>query len=384
MKKKNYQSLYLMIFVLLLTSCASVSVTNLKNVHKINEQSLIYALPQTIVKVEVTAINTKIKRGIFAPYAEKYLGLKDVNIENNEIWEISDIKLSTEAEPDPQHYYLLEANGKTSAKFLNLSKDGLIMGLNNPQLYEEQENNLHINLREEKDNFLSYADISVTKNAEEKEEIVMKKVRKDTSFVKVPIQKKQIKMKTLEEQAQEAAGMITKSRKRRFKLQAAKYDKLPEGKALEVMVEGLTKTEHDFLSLFTGIKTEKKETFTFYYIPNLGDTGHFELFSFSKNNGIITNPDKNGAPITIKVKNQTIDNFLLDKTSKIDKKTNGFAYRFPQKAEVEIWDGEQLLILQKLLIAQYGSVLTLPSNILDSQTKVEFYQKLGMIKSIKK
>ncbi len=384
MKKALIFIILLFSSVLLFNNCQSIKVTNLKGLKKIDEQSLIYALPQTIVKLEVTTFKTINKKGVFSDFSEKYLGLKNVILKDGETWQMANIKITTEAEADPQHFYVLNVNGNNnSGKFLNLNEKGIIVGINSDFSKCSNNEETNINLLKKEEKYLSYGNLNIKKNSEEKKETVMKKVRKDTSFIKVPIQKKHIKIKSLKEQAEEAAKFITKVRKRRFKLQAAKYKKLPDGKALEVMVDGLNKLEDQYLSLFIGITKIEEKKEVFYFTPNLDDSTKTSLFLFSDIRGIERDLNKNGVPIEIEVLKRNKIYFLKQKYEENYKTKNGIVYRFPEECEVKIWDNEKLLANKKISVSQYGRTLVLPSKILNKKTTVEFYEKTGMLKNIK-
>ena len=48
-----------------------------------------YSLPKQEVHIRVTATCTQVKAGIFASYAEKYLGVKDAPMDDYVTWQIS-------------------------------------------------------------------------------------------------------------------------------------------------------------------------------------------------------------------------------------------------------------------------------------------------------
>ena len=88
------------------------------------KQQYLYALPQTVLKVEVTLREERSIPGPYWEYAEKYLGLKEVVKKKGSRWSIWDVAIDSHQELDPQHYYTLNVlegsfNGALLAPYLD-------------------------------------------------------------------------------------------------------------------------------------------------------------------------------------------------------------------------------------------------------------------------
>ncbi|MBT5426038.1 MAG: DUF4831 family protein, partial [Bacteroidetes bacterium] len=100
---------YLLILVMLLGIGCTTQETFVNNtrVSKLvpgiapNPIAVDYALPRTVVTIEVITEKRLTKPGPFAQYAERYLGVTDVPTRDMTEWTIREVKLSTKAEKDP-------------------------------------------------------------------------------------------------------------------------------------------------------------------------------------------------------------------------------------------------------------------------------------------
>ena len=116
--------IYYMAAVALLAGCAStepleIRVTPLGQEPLKVEEKIVYVLPQTVLKVEVTFQEVRSVPGPYWEYAEKYLGLKEVVKTHTSHWNIWDVAIGQHEELDPQHFYSLNVlDGTFDGKFL--------------------------------------------------------------------------------------------------------------------------------------------------------------------------------------------------------------------------------------------------------------------------
>jgi hypothetical protein len=107
----------------------------------------------------------------------------------------------------------------------------------------------------------------------------------DSTIVKIPVVKKQTQVKTIDDFAKEAAVNLIKTRKRKLKMLRGEYDFHPDGEALKVMIELLTKQEEHFYALFAGEKHTETMHYTYSFIPQPEKMSK-ELCYFSSEKGI--------------------------------------------------------------------------------------------------
>ena len=106
MKKNKYYNMksskiiILAIILFIITSCSSnkniVKVENINNVKKYTENSLIYALPKTVIVVDIEVSKITKRKGPFYSYTEDFLGsIKNIIKTNSTEWAISSINFRT-------------------------------------------------------------------------------------------------------------------------------------------------------------------------------------------------------------------------------------------------------------------------------------------------
>ncbi|WP_372750874.1 DUF4831 family protein [Labilibaculum sp.] len=346
--------------------------------------TVVYALPQTAIQVNVMAEKTIVKKGPFSDYALKYLGISDVVRQNGFEWKLKSVELSAKGEVDPEQFYKVTTDVDYEPSLIALTPEGLIRGFNlrsKTVLTEEKE----IRVLADEDVDIEYGKFSIYPMIKYKKDTVYKVVETDTAFVKVPVLEKQALVKSTEEKAEEAAHQIFKLRKRRFKMLTADFEVLPpDGKAYEIILDELEKLENEYLSLFLGKKVSVYKPYTFWFTPKKNEDNAV-VFRMSPQAGPVDVTDLAGKPIRIEFEN-------LDSTSELVViPTAGLApqklinYRIPGRADVSILNGKEILCKDRMSIAQFGKIASMPAEVLINENySIEFYPELGSIKSVNK
>jgi len=346
-----------MILFLFFTACAvqrKGSVTHIKNLNDLEDNYAIYALPRTVLNIAVEATRTTVIPGPFHEYAGKYLSIRNVPDSEKIEWDISGIKIDIHNEADPDYYYSVSNNnaGALDQMLAYLAGENLI--LSPDRFYVEYAfSEIDTSGRNE----ILYRDVSVKRNFYFGNDTTYKRTFIDSAYVKVPVIRKQLVKKTLEEKAEEAANYIIKIRKRRFKLVSGQYDQIPDGEAMAIAVEKLDNTENEYLSLFTGKKYIDRFSKTFQYVPDGSRQVSKEiLFRFSGNEGFIDSKSAKGIPVIIEIED-------LDRTVQLEDLSisgqelmtgNNMPVRLPDLAEIRIMEGTRLINSTKIPVFQYG------------------------------
>ncbi|BAX79246.1 DUF4831 family protein [Labilibaculum antarcticum] len=346
--------------------------------------TVVYALPQTVVKLNVTAEKIVLKRGPFADYAKKYLNISDVVTADGVEWELKSIDVSTHGEVDPEQYHKITTSVDYEPSLISLTPAGLIRGFNLDKKMMLKEEKELVFITDDKIN-IEYGEFSIDPVIKYKEDTVFKVLETDTAFVKVPVLEKQALAKTIEEKAEEAAHQIFKLRKRRFKILTANYEVLPpDGMAYEIIIKELEKLENDYVSLFIGKKVGFLESFQFLYTPKNGENGGV-IFRMSPQDGPVGVNDLGGRPIRVDFKNLEVTRELviIPNVELIPQKQ--IFYRIPGMADVSILNGKEILFKNRMSIAQFGKIVSMPAEVLLNENYgIEFYPDLGSIKSVSK
>ena len=72
-----------------------------------NKDGIVYALPRTLIQVDVTVEQKELLAGPLRNYAEKYLGITNYISQDAFEYSIKGIKLIPVSEPDPEQYYFV-------------------------------------------------------------------------------------------------------------------------------------------------------------------------------------------------------------------------------------------------------------------------------------
>jgi hypothetical protein len=346
--------------------------------------TVIYALPQTAIKLDVVAEKIIMKRGPFADYAEKYLGISDVVKSDGVEWNLKSIEINGAGEIDPEQFHKITTSVDYEPSLIALTPEGLIRGFNLKKSSFTTIEKEIVNLSDE-DVKIEYGKFSLDPIIKYKKDTVFKVVETDTAFVKVPVLEKQALTKSVEEKAEEAAHQIFKLRKRRFKILTSNYDVLPpDGKAYEILVNELAKLEEDYISMFIGKKVSFYKRYQFSYAPKQGEEGGV-VFRMSPQMGPVGVNDLGGRPVRIDFKHlDTTKELAILPKAGVNPQTL-ISYRIPGMADVSISDGKGVLIKKRMPIAQFGKIATMSAEVLLNENySIEFYPELGSIKHVTK
>jgi len=391
MKKISRISFFILGLIISTSVYAQINVFHVdNNLVPSSREGIYYALPRTVIRIDVSIDRIENFKGPYSEYALKYLGLKNVVDANSIEYKIMDIDVKTSAQPDPDQYFFVEVGDKLSKNgsdaMFSLTESGLILGTvadKSDSLYKEakpvkQEVPGAIS---EKDVFPEIFKYSADASFVEKVDTIIRKVNIDTMTMQRQYLKRTMVEKSPEQKAKEAADYITKIKDNRFNLisgfQEVNYNK----ETLEYMDAQLTTLEKEYLKLFTGISVHKTMVFTYVYTPNSNQINtEVPIFKFQKSKGVIDLDEPGGKVVTIKVQRSGTTSSVLNylKREEESKKPHGFYYRIPELARVNVKVDENLQEETQCLVSQLGIVTFLPV----SKWRVRFYKETGGIRNM--
>lgn len=360
--------------------CRITQGTNLND-----KQGVYYALPRTVITVDVALNKTEYYAGPYAAYAGKYLDLENVSTNDYNEYSITEIRLGTASEPDPDQYYFAEFDeksiNKSSAMIFSLSEAGLISSLDRNLMKSEIEENIS-KFMDKENVYAALFKYSAEKNLYEKEDTIIRKVVVDTVTVEKKYLDKKWVEKSTELKAVEAANMVTKLRENRFNLLTGYQEVAFDAGTIAFMDKQLKMMEDEYLSLFIGITITKTLHYTFNIIPDLEhEYSVIPVFVFSERMGIKDITASGGDKINLKINiadppvNLITANEEREKSYKGDR---GFYYRIPVTANISFDVNSDLKASGTYPIAQFGTVTFLPSSI----SSVQFNAETGGIKNL--
>ena len=315
-----------------------------------------YSLPQTEVRVSVTATCTTVKAGQFAAFAEKLLGIADAPQEDLTTWEVSDLKLDAVAVADTSRTYHISFSGGAMPTFY-LTKEGMLLSINR---YPEGERKA-----------MPVAPAQVNP-APRKVNIFTEDLLRAGSKAK---------------QAEVAARQIFRIRESRMDLLTGDSDNAPkDGAAYQLLMDNLDAQEQAYLALFVGESVTTTSVRTYAYTPS-GNTQGEVLFRFSRHFGLLDADDLSGVPYTVSVAvtedNRDVPQPDAKKKGKSGKGGQGIAYLLPGKAHVSVLQGRTLVAEADYTMGQLGRVERLQSSYFTDKKRAasaEFNPQTGAIR----
>ncbi|MEN8156987.1 MAG: DUF4831 family protein [Bacteroidota bacterium] len=321
-----------------------------------------YALPQTVLKVEVTYQEMRHVPGPFREYAEKYLGIKEVINKNFSRWQILDVEVSPHREMDPAMVFMVnvlegEFNNAIMDPFL---EKGIIM--NGSELVQEEVKSPALGSNVIRD-YVRYKDLGIESNFAERTETMYKTIVTDTSFVEVPVDRTIMEQKSPAMKAKEAAGFLLELRTRRLELLTGGYDGFPQGEAMAATLDKLDELEASYLSLFTGKTLGKTATIAWFIVPESGRSGSsYKLGLFSEMLGFVPEDLQEGEPLKVIIeplgKTGSMGAYYSGTTD--EPVNNELWYRLPDVVELKVtWRNEELS-KQRISVYQSGALISSP------------------------
>ena len=383
--------LFIKVFILTLLSlsfaCTSINVVNVKDAAEveIKDNGVIYALPKTVIRVEVEATKTETIAGEFSQYADKYLGLSGV-MQNSISWEISNISISEHSIPDANHYYYVESSNSKRPTLINLTDNGILSSINK----DSKHNKIKPFFSHTKD-ISPYSGLSkgiVIDGQKEKIDTTYRTIRTDSTVRRIPVYKKHLVDKSAEDKAKDIAKYILTLRDEKMNLMIGDVEEFPDGIATSKIIDEFNKMEQEYLSLFIGSQSSSTEKMIFEITPDKNNKLDNTLFYFSPKTGLSDKPIADVGKVSInfedEMNTQFLDSFLNHKDTLVTK-DKGLFYRVPENVKLNIMYENTILASKNIVIPQFGKINILPSKYLcKRRIAIEFNHETGGLKSILK
>lgn len=334
-------------------------------------EGITYALPRTGIKVHVKAVREKFEPGPYAAYAEQLLGIMNVSTRATTKWLITDVKLETFSEPDPDQVYKAMGDG---AFMVNLAANGCLAGINSENaaacIPALQSNKTY--QKPDVDDGFSFDYFTDTPSFFPGDST--------NNFRPTKV--------SIEQKAAQAAQRILDCRMNQYDMAAFMMDgEHPDGKAYEVSMNELKNIEKNYIKLFVGRTTFKKESYSFDFVPSANPAKGQVVFRISDENGVVPASDLSGKPVMIEFEQAA---GLSEKYGAYASSENpaagqkGVYYRMPGVAGVKIIHEMNVIASARATIAQFGVVAPVPEELLQGNYSVEFHPETGAIKSVSK
>jgi hypothetical protein len=358
---------------------------------------LYYALPKNFIRTTLWVNQITQIPGPYATYAEKFLNISEGVIQDEiTYFEIEDANLERYSRPDSLQNYTINYLGFGNLPRLQLAENGLIKGcnLNYDVAYENKIPELQFVFNTEPEP-INFFDMGVIPFVEEVKKTLYKTIQTDSTPQRVPFEEVNIESTSEEHNAKEAADFIRKLRKRKLKLLVGLKDETfaVDGNALQIMVNELEVLEQKYLELFIGKTVKKTLSYAIDFEPDADILVEQKVLGwFSQSSGFTQSKldlrKSDFKPLTIsasivgKVPEVSVQDTDNSGKSPVAIK-HGLYYRVPVTVNISLAYIDKVIVSQKMLIAQKGSVMALPVDYLNQPGYgIEFYPDLGSVKRI--
>jgi hypothetical protein len=340
---------------MMMASCASTKSESVISPYgspkPIGMSAVVYALPQTRLFFEVELSRTLIKKGPYAEYALRMLGLQNVPMKDSESWQIKSIRVSDRQEVDSRQLYMVSFTDypQNLDHLLRFTTAGLLLDVTVGNVLVN-----HQGQGKSSDDF-QFMNTAVRSTTTEMVDTVYRTILTDTAFVRIPVLQRKVMGKTAEEQAREAAQQIFNIRQSRMDVLTGNTDYHPEGAALKLVLQSLDTQEEQLLSLFNGASIESRQVVTFPALPEKAGTSA-DLFYFSERLGVVSKNTAGAKAVWYETSQvQAPPSVTHDQQA-----MNTIYYRIPQSVEIAAGIDKNTLVRKQITIYQLGNIVSFP------------------------
>jgi len=325
---------------------------------KLNEGSLVYALPQTVLDFTVIAEKTVQKAGPYHAYANELLGLRDVISADRIIWTIKEVKINAVQELDPSEFYIMKSDGLIQTNAISMINAGLIMDVN-PSVYRHREFDSRNYTSDEK--HIEYRDMGSDIYYNIEQDTAYRVVDVDTAFVRIPYVLERRRQLSLSEQAEHTARILLELREGRHLILTGEATVFPQDKAA---IDEINRLEHQYISLFAGKSYTSEVKFDFSFVPDPGMKNKpVVIFRFSGDKGVLDESDLTGRPVVVEMmSNNELATVNIINDDQQESAYDKIYYRVPEIVDIRVTDGNRNLGGKRQLIYQFGKKVALPAN----------------------
>lgn len=309
--------------------------TKILTADKHNEYGLIYSLPLTELKIEVTATQTVKKAGPYWQYAKKYIGTDKVITSDEESWVINSATVSSYgvADPDSRFIMQLKPGALTS---ITVADDGMLLAIN--------------------------AEAPAPAAAKPRKAAAAPKVFSGKEYLQY-VNEDFIASQSSAKQAQLLSESLMEVRDAKVSLTRGTAETMPtDGEQLRLMLNSLAEQESALTAAFAGTETQSTVSRTFTFRPE--KAGKRVLFRLSDFSGFTDADDYSGEPVYLEISD--IQEPALPVDEKGEEKRlpkDAVVYALPGEALVKISAAGATIFEQKLQIAQFGTTFGLAPSL---------------------
>lgn len=319
------------------------------------DYGVVYRLPRTQLEVIATVRERIYTPGVYAIWAEKYLGVPMPNRAERQ-YAITDVQIRTYGVADTEKQYLIAFDKRTIAPFVSLGQNNLIYNING---------------REEP-------------KLETKTQLPTPTLP-DRALPALP---REYSLATSEaKQAELAAAYLYEVREAAMSIVTGEVESMPkDGESMRLILDKLRTEEKRTLRLFAGDTTERYTQHRWEITPESEDMNGRILCRFSEAEGVLDAMAREGYPVLFSLQITERAPELNNKDRKKHEKLEGITYNVPGAGIATVDYSGRPLARQSVPITQVGGVQVLSKkmfNVKDAGiTAVYFDPNTGALERI--
>jgi hypothetical protein len=383
--KKGFKAslIFLLIIFSAGISFAQLTVTPIKGGKGMESAGMYYALPRNYIKVDFIIERNQRYKGPYADYASRTLGVDDYVKQDETRFTILDVIISRYTEPDPNAYYFVEFDDRSTRDLrslvFSLQPDGIILAADDAdQHFDLPSTHIEktlVNAPETK-RFNYFAE----RNLYQRIDTIVRRITIDTTVIRRNILQSSWVDRNPEQKARAAADHIHKIRESRYNLISG-YQEINYGQSIVYMDQQLLELENEYLSLFIGKEVRTIEEQSFLFLPEKGKSGLQNLVRFSETLGFVETADR-GENINIRIEPAGNTDLISQDNRNVgsSKLNNSLYYRIPEYVEASVVYKGRVWAKDRFPISQMGVLSIAPL----TRTRMVLDPHTGGIKTLKR
>ena len=311
--------------------------------------SVAYSLPRTVLKVTVVVEKESVRKGPYARFAQKYLGVMAPTVDKD-LYSVVGGSIGYAEEADPAAVYVLDNPDKNAGKIYNVTPEGLLAAPMEGAPMPAKGSVPMLPLKPAKPGKAAGID-------------VLSYVASDTSFVKVQVDKRSVIEQSPESMAQQAANTIFTLRKRRMELVTGEFGENVFGEGLAAALREIDRLEQEYTALFLGKQFKQRIVKTYDVIPEMGKNTAL-VCRFTETGGLLPAGDLSGSPVVVDmVPENKLENSPWTRRTTKDSRGMVF-YRIADMVNCRLMNGQSELAQRRIPIYQFGLTVEMPATSL--------------------
>lgn len=308
-----------------------------------------YALPQTRLRIDVTAMKVVYTPGEYANYAERYLHIISAGQAASTQWSVTRLNVYQEGVPDTSKVFTVKMKDKTVAPMVQLTNSGILVAVNTTTEVDTP----------------GFPSTRTTNHRLDARQYLTAEILSATSVAK---------------RAELTAQEILDIRESKNAIKRGQVESMPkDGASLKIVLDELDMQERALTQLFVGY-SDTTVTYKSYTILPTEDIEKGVLFRFSRKLGFVDADDLAGDPYYLTLKDlHTV--VIPDQKELLKKKIAGLVYNMPSMAKLTISTMQGNLYEQELPFAQFGTLDVLSATLFNkgANTRLTLHPATGGI-----